>query len=38
MQFVVIRLGKDSIADIQRLDDPSVLASIPFKGTSKNTR
>ncbi len=31
MHFVVVRLGKDSIADIQRLNDPSAGSTIPFK-------
>ena len=31
MQFVVIRLGKDSIADIQKLDAPYAGAAVPFR-------
>lgn len=31
MQFVVVRLGKDSLADIQRLDSASVGTAVPFK-------
>lgn len=31
MQFVVVRLGKDSISEIRRLDDPSANTMIPFQ-------
>ncbi|MDZ4392536.1 hypothetical protein, partial [Cypionkella sp.] len=30
MQFVVVRLGKDSLSDINRLNDPSAPAGVPF--------
>jgi hypothetical protein len=33
MQFVVVRLGKDSVLDIKKLNDPNPLSSVPFKFT-----